>query len=131
MHPSNIHVGSCSRSLLDLKIQNKMHSSRMHTAHSLLYREGLCPGPFCPGPFCPGGLCMGVSVQEVSVQGVSVQEVSVRDTWRDPLPTVNIMTDTSKNITLPPTLFAGGNKRKILRQHGLSDLLLLCLPELM
>ena len=42
-----------------------------------------------------GGLCPG--------EGVSVQ--------RETPPPVNRMTDASKNITLPQTSFAGGNKK--------------------
>ena len=43
-----------------------------------------------------GGLCPG--------EGICLEG--------DPLSHVNRMTDASKNITLPETLFAGGNKAK-------------------
>ena len=47
-------------------------------------KGGLCTGGLCPGGLCPGSLCPEGD------------------------PPVNRMTDTSKNITLPKTSFAGG-----------------------
>ena len=73
-----------------------MHSSRMRTARSLLYRGvsvqvGLCPA---------GGL-------------------SWRSLSRKPSPMDGIgMTDASKNIALPQTSFAGGNKKNLVIWNG-------------
>ena len=79
-----------------------MHSSRMHTARSLLYRGrevsvqggGLCSGGLCLSRgLCPGGLCPWGSLSG------------------RPIPPVNRMTHRCKNIALPQTSFAGGKNR--------------------
>ena len=61
-----------------------MHSSRMSTVRALPYR----------GVSVRGSLCQGDSPPT--------------HTDKDPFPPVDRMTDASKNITLPQTLFAGG-----------------------
>ena len=101
----------------------------MRTTHFLLYSWGLCPG----GVSIQGGLCQGTWDQR---QRPLLKEHGTRDrdpSWRNmgpeteipsegtwdqaarqevtsykvPLPTVDRMTDASKNITLPQTSFAG------------------------
>ena len=113
-----------------------MHSSRMSTARMLtvshrteegglsvqgrsLLRGDACPG-WClhredqsaQGVFCPGVSAQGVGVCQgcVSAQGVCAWEVYPNMKWgRHPTP-MNRITDRCKNITLPQTSFAGGNK---------------------
>ena len=68
-------------------------------------RRGSLSGGLCPGSLCTGGLCLG---------GVSVQVgVSIRETpWKEtPSPLWTEWQTWSKNITLPQTSFADGNKK--------------------
>ena len=53
-------------------------------------------------------LCPGVSVQGFSVQGVSVQGETLQ-TETPPRPWTEWLTHACENITLPQTLFTGGN----------------------
>ena len=92
-------------------IHGMMHSSRMHTDHSLSW-GGLCPrgirggvsvqegslsgGSLSRGCLCTGGVCPGGYVQRDVCQG-------------DPLPLVNRMTHTCENITLLQTFTGGKN----------------------
>ena len=78
-----------------------MHSSRMRTARLLL----ICPSMHCSGGVPTGGyLILGVYLPEgVYLPGGYLVPGGT-------LPPVNRMTDRYKNITLPQTSFAGGNK---------------------
>ena len=77
-----------------------MHSSRMHTARSLPYREGsLSKKSLSRGSLSRGCLFRGESLS----RGVSVGGVC----QVDPLP--RGQTNACENITLPQTSFAGGN----------------------
>ena len=66
--------------------KTRMHSSRMRTDRSLTNGGCTCPGGTCRRCTCPGAVPAQV------------------------LPPVNRMTDRCKNMTLPQTSFAGGNK---------------------
>ena len=115
------------------KIKTRMHSSRMHTRHSLTIVGGGClpRGVSAQGVSAQGGgVCLGGCLPRgVSALGVSCDlshhafDVTCMlpphqcsclygdpgACW-DTTPTVNRMTDRCKNITLPQTSFAGGNK---------------------
>ena len=79
--------------------QTSMHSSRMRTTRLLTVLGGLHPG----GSTQPGGVC---------IQGClpNLGGVYIQGGWAYPLPPVNRMTHSCKNITLPQTSLAGGNK---------------------
>ena len=82
----------------------------MRTACSLLYGGGLYPGRLCPGGHCPGGLCTGGLCRGGLCASGGLYQGDPLE--RDPVPTVDRMTDVSKNITLPQTSFADGNQKK-------------------
>ena len=86
----------------------RLHSSRMHTAHSLTvspsmlwwgggrYLVGGVPGLRVGACLVPGGCLPGSG-------GGPVSQHALRQ-----IPPMNRMTDRCKNITLPQTSFAGG-----------------------
>ena len=94
-----------------------------------LSRGGLCPGVSPSGGICPGGLCprgspsgreslsRGSLSGRVSVQRGLCQEDPQTETTPPPL---DRMTDSSKNINLPQTSFAGGKYTKCM-QFFLND----------
>ena len=91
----------------------RLHSSRMHTARLLTVSPSMhCAGGEVPDPggAWSGGVCSeGCLVQGGSAPGGGgwwYPSMPEADT-----PPVNRMTDRCKNITLPQTLFAGGNKK--------------------
>ena len=81
-----------------------MHSSRMRTVRLLTITHSI----WGEGGVCPGGSAWGVSAWGVSAWGVC----NGADT-----PHKNRITDRYKNITLPLTSFAGGNKCSNLKYH--------------
>ena len=97
-----------------------MHSSRMHTACSLPHGASLSGGPPCtdtPGRDPPGQRPQTETPlaetwdqrQRPAWEGIWDQAVRQEVTlYRDPLPSMDRMTDMCKNITLPQTSFAGG-----------------------
>ena len=76
-----------------------MHSSRMHTTRLLTVSQHALPGGV-PAQGDVPTLGVHLSGGGVPAEGVPAQV----------LPPVNRMTDRCKNITLPQTSFAGGNK---------------------
>ena len=92
-----------------------MHSSRMRTArlltitHSIWDERGVCPWGSAWGCLPGGG---GGSAEGGQPRGVCIPACNGADT-----PHVNRITDRYKNITLPLTSFAGGNKCSNLKYH--------------
>ena len=116
-------VASC---ITTKKLITRLHSSRMHTTRSLTVSPSMhCSGGVCswrvgvPGPggcLDPRGMpgphggawSPGVpGPRGVPGLGGGLSQHALRQN-----PPVNRMTDRCKNITLPQTSFAGGNRRK-------------------
>ena len=93
-----------------------MHSSRMHTTRLLtISQHALIGGCTCLGGFLPRGCTcpVGVPAKGVYLPGTVYLPEGVylpRGCTCAGTHPVNRMTDRCKNITLPQTSFAGGNK---------------------
>ena len=106
-------------------VQRRMHSSRMHTGHSLTVCQSLLlPGGICSRGICSGGCLLPVGGGVSALGGCLLQGVSApgglsalgevvcsqdgcvvsQHALRQMPPPVNRITDMSKNITLATTL---------------------------
>ena len=81
-------------------IQTSVHSSRMFTTRLLTTPHSILEGVSAQGSGVSawGGVCLGRGVSALLHAGIH--------------PSVNRIPDRCKNITLPQTSFAGGNKCK-------------------
>ena len=88
--------GSLSRGghCLGVIVRGGVSAQGVSVLGSLSGEGSLSRGVSVQGGFCPGGLCPGGSLS----RGVSVRGVSLTET---PSPSVNRITNTCKNITLP------------------------------
>ena len=82
-----------------------MPTARLLTVARSIPGGGLHRMCVCPGGVCPERVCVRGGFQGLCRGG----GVCPSKQWGRPLPRVNRMTDRCKNITLPQTLFAGGN----------------------